>query len=52
MLRVKLEIYQLIQPAPANYIQLPNDVELDTSGNYRDRTSHNKKKTLFGILIP
>jgi hypothetical protein len=29
-----------------------NIVELDTSGNYRDRTSHNKKKTLFGILIP
>jgi hypothetical protein len=30
-----------------------NIVELDTYGNYRDRTSHNKKKyTLFGILIP
>jgi hypothetical protein len=30
-----------------------NIVELDTYGNYRDRTLHNKKKyTLFGILIP
>jgi hypothetical protein len=27
-------------------------VELDTSGNYRDRTSHNKQKTVCGILIP
>jgi hypothetical protein len=29
-----------------------NIVELDTSGNYGDRTSHNKKNTLFGIMIP
>ena len=30
-----------------------NIVELDTYGNYRDRTLHNKKiYTLFGILIP
>jgi hypothetical protein len=29
-----------------------NIVELDASGNYRDRTSHNKKKPVFGIMIP
>jgi hypothetical protein len=28
-----------------------NTVELDTSGNYRDRTSHNKKTTLFGKFV-